>query len=85
MIVDVNGKSFEDSPIWWQNFIIWFDEKYNDHTFGTDHDRDKKLNNELSHYMAHMILEFDSDGDSDIAALEFTTEAHANWFILKWS
>ena len=69
MKIKIEGKTFCETQQWWQNFILDMN------------DPNKEINSKFAQYGAIMIL----DTDDDIDFLEFKSEKHYNYFLLKWS
>lgn len=69
MKIKIEGKTFRETQQWWQNFILDMN------------DPNKEINSKFAQYGAIMIL----DTDDDIDFLEFKSEKHYNYFLLKWS
>jgi hypothetical protein len=71
---------FDETPIWWQNFINDCLENHPD-VHGSDFSRivDVILKEE------YHALKIFNPAIFDIEALSFEKEAHKTWFLLRWS
>jgi len=77
MILEIPGKWFLDTPIWWQNFGNGLSE-----SIYIVKDSDIILKEE---YNATKIYGKTPEGIVDLIGLEFETEADATWFLMRWS
>jgi hypothetical protein len=73
--LEVSGRFFEDSPIWWQNF--------SNYCSNLDPSTDRsKITTEIlkNEYQATKIY-----GTSDLEELSFSDETLMSLFLLRWS
>jgi hypothetical protein len=78
--LEIPGYMFEDTPIWWQNFINDCRKNHPD-VHGQDFTR---LTAAILKEEYHALKIF-NPAIFDIEALSFEKEAHKTWFLLRWS
>ena len=61
---------FEQCPDWWQNLVI----KHKENWEGIINDAGGKIHRAPNRF-----------SDNAISSIEFETEAHYTWFLLRWS
>ena len=85
-ILELTGKTYADTPQWWKNFILECKQQHEsqqDKIFTDFRDFTSKILEEQYH--ATKIYGKLYTTNDNLQALKFESEAHKNWFILRWS
>lgn len=77
------GETLDDCPIWWQNFIDYILDSYDEYAYGNDSVQNEILIKDLAKYNGMPIFIKKHDY-TDIVSIVFTEEQYAIYFIMKW-
>jgi hypothetical protein len=88
--IPVPGQSFNDTPPWWQNFVIdavnWWDARNSD-TYDQlpEKLKDRHLNNRLRKFHAQLVLRDVGHDDTEILGITFDEDKYLTTFLLKYN